>query len=68
MPSRSVLLVGLLPLLAVFYTQYFTILSLLLPGSYGVPLPRSKTPIVMASTPAFRLVTLVSSSTSNLTW
>ncbi|KAJ8109797.1 hypothetical protein OPT61_g7195 [Boeremia exigua] len=53
MPSRAVLLAGLLPLLAILYTQYSTILSALVPGKYAPSLPRSRTPIVMASTPAF---------------
>ncbi|KAF2623679.1 glycosyltransferase family 1 protein [Macroventuria anomochaeta] len=50
MPSRSLLLVGLLPLIALFYVQYSNVF---LSSKNVVPLSRSKTPIVMASIPAF---------------
>ncbi|KAH5543326.1 hypothetical protein HBI51_029340 [Parastagonospora nodorum] len=54
MPSRSLLLAGLVPLIALLYAQFFNPSLLDFLRSKNAPvLPRSKTPIVMASTPAF---------------
>jgi hypothetical protein len=57
MPSRSLLLAGLVPLIALLYAQFFNPSLLDVFRSKNAPvLPRSKTPIVMASTPAFRSI------------
>ena len=54
MPSIALVLASILPLIALLYTQFSTgLISDLISGKDVV---RAKTPIVMASTPHFRLV------------
>jgi hypothetical protein len=57
MPSRSLLLAGLLPFVALLCLQFSGVtIPDLLSNKYAVSISRSKAPIVMASTPAFRSV------------
>jgi hypothetical protein len=57
MPSRSLLLAGLLPLITLLCFQYSSvIIPALISSKNAIFMPRSKTPIIMASTPAFRSV------------
>ena len=58
MLSRSLLLAGLLPLVALLYLQWSSVLSLASFSSRdATAVDRSKTPIIMASTPAFSYAT-----------
>lgn len=66
MPSRSLLLAGLVPLIALLYSQFSNVaLWDLARGKNASILSRSKTPIVMASTPAFRSVLLCQCNAKN---
>jgi hypothetical protein len=57
MPARSLLLAGLVPILALVYLQFSNLALVdLFRGKSVTDVSRSKTPIIMASTPAFRLV------------
>jgi hypothetical protein len=56
MPSQSLLLAGLLPFVALLYLQFSGVTISDLLSNNAVSISRSKAPIVMAATPAFRSV------------